>query len=41
LVNTAGRDAAAGLAFVEGPTSEDSAELGLEDDRAEKIIDAD
>jgi Helicase conserved C-terminal domain len=33
--------AAAALAFVEGPTSEDSAELGLEDDQAEKIIDAD
>ena len=37
----AGRVAAAALAFVEGPTSEDSAELGLEDDQAEKTIDAD
>jgi superfamily II DNA or RNA helicase len=37
----AGRVAAAALAFVEGPTSEDSAELGLEDDQAERIIDAD
>ena len=37
----AGLVAAAALAFVEGPTSEDSAELGLEDDRAEKTIDAD
>jgi hypothetical protein len=33
--------AAAALAFVEGPTSEDSTELGLEDDRAEKTIEAD
>jgi hypothetical protein len=37
----AGLVAAAALAFVGGPTSEDSAELGLEDDRAEKTIDAD
>jgi hypothetical protein len=37
----AGLVAAAALAFVEAPTSEDSAELGLEDDRAEKTIDAD
>jgi len=37
----AGLVAAAALAFVEGPTSEDSAELGLEDDRAAKTIDAD
>jgi SNF2-related domain len=37
----AGRVAAAALSFVEGPTSEDSTELGLEDDQAEKIIDAD
>ena len=27
----------AALAFVQGPASEDSAELGLEDDRAEQI----
>ena len=37
----AGLVAAAALAFVGGPTSEDSAELGLEDERAEKTIDAD
>jgi hypothetical protein len=37
----AGLVAAAALAFVEAPTSENSAELGLEDDRAEKTIDAD
>jgi superfamily II DNA or RNA helicase len=37
----AGLVAAAALAYVEGPTSEDSAELGLEDDKAEKTIDAD
>ena len=37
----AGMVAAAALAFVKGPTSEDSAELGLEDDRAENTIDAD
>jgi ERCC4-related helicase len=36
-----GQVAAAALAFVQGPASEDSAELGLEDDRAEKAIDAD
>jgi len=36
-----GRVASAALAFVQGPASEDSAELGLEDDRAEKAIDAD
>ena len=36
----AGLVAAAALAYVEGPTSEDSAELGLEDDKAEKTIDA-
>ena len=33
--------AAAARAFVEGPTSEDSAELGLEDESAERAIDAD
>src|SRR6202040_2435005 len=33
--------AAAALAFAEGPTSEDCAELGLEDDSAERAIDAD
>jgi hypothetical protein len=33
--------AAAALAFVGGPGSEDSTELGLEDERAEKTIDAD
>jgi ERCC4-related helicase len=33
--------AAAAQAFVEGPTSEDSAELGLEDESAERAIDAD
>ena len=37
----AGLVAAAALAFVGGPASEDSAELGLEDERAEKTIDAD
>ena len=37
----AGRVAAAALAFVASPTSEDSAELGLEDDKAEKVIEAD
>ena len=37
----AGLVATAALAFVGGPTSEDSAELGLEDERAEKTIDAD
>ena len=37
----AGLVAAAALAFVGGPGSEDSAELGLEDERAEKTIDAD
>ena len=33
--------AAAAQAFVEGPASEDSAELGLEDESAERAIDAD
>jgi hypothetical protein len=33
--------AAAAQAFVEGPVSEDCAELGLEDDSAERAIDAD
>jgi hypothetical protein len=37
----AGRVAAAALAFVDCPTSEDSAELGLEGDQAEKTIEAD
>lgn len=37
----AGLVAAAALAFVGGPGCEDSAELGLEDERAEKTIDAD
>src|SRR5258708_36550604 len=37
----AGLVAAAALAFVEGPTSEDSAELGLGDARAAKTIGAD
>ena len=37
----AGLVAAAALAFVASPTSEDSAELGLEDDKAEKTIEAD
>jgi superfamily II DNA or RNA helicase len=35
------RVAAAARAFVEGPGSEDCAELGLEDDSAERAIDAD
>ena len=37
----ASRVAAAAQAFVEGPTNEDCAELGLEDDSAERAIDAD
>lgn len=37
----AGLVAAAALAFVDCPANEDSAELGLEDDQAEKTIDAD
>ncbi|MER9712745.1 DISARM system SNF2-like helicase DrmD [Mesorhizobium sp. M0174] len=37
----AGSVAAAALAFVARPTNEDSNELGLDDDRAEKSIDAD
>jgi hypothetical protein len=37
----AARVAAAAQAFVEGPRSEDSAELGLEDESAERAIDAD
>jgi ERCC4-related helicase len=37
----AGRVAAAAQAFVEGPASEDCAELGLEDESAERAIDAD
>ena len=37
----AARVAAAAQAFVEGPASEDCAELGLEDDSAERAIDAD
>jgi hypothetical protein len=37
----AARVAAAAQAFVEGPASEDCAELGLEDDTAEQAIDAD
>jgi ERCC4-related helicase len=37
----AGRVAAAALAFVESPTSDDSAELGLEDESAEKAFAAD
>jgi hypothetical protein len=37
----AGRVAAAARAFVAGPASEDCAELGLEDDVAERAIDAD
>ena len=37
----ANRVAAAAQAFVEGPVSEDCAELGLEDESAEKAIDAD
>ncbi|TXL71235.1 DEAD/DEAH box helicase [Vineibacter terrae] len=37
----AARVAAAAQAFVEGPTSDDSAELGLEDQIAETAIDAD
>jgi hypothetical protein len=37
----AGLVAVAALAFVGGSGSEDSAELGLEDERAEKTIDAD
>ena len=37
----ASRVAAAAQAFVEGPASEDCAELGLEDDSAERAIDAD
>jgi ERCC4-related helicase len=35
------RVAAAALAFVEGPASEDCVELGLEDESAERAIDAD
>jgi hypothetical protein len=37
----ASRVAAAAQAFVDGPVSEDCAELGLEDDSAERAIDAD
>src|ERR1700724_1524200 len=37
----ASRVAAAAQAFVEGPASEDCAELGLEDESAERAIDAD
>jgi ERCC4-related helicase len=37
----AARVTAAAMAFVNGPNSEDSAELGLEDDSAETAIDAD
>ena len=37
----ASRVAAAAQAFVEGPVSEDCAELGLEDESAERAIDAD